>query len=385
MDFMARESLQRAHRLLGHALHESPGEDEAKRSAGFLDMPRRDLERYSILRAARQKLASIMAGAGGLGSTTFSGVEAECHLELVERFGEPEHQGTILVPADVLYRRDLQAATAGAGGYLVSTKNVSFIDRLRNLSVADRLGVRHMPGQTGNVTLPKGSGGSSTTWLSNEGSQAAESTPTYVQLSSTPKTCSAYTEVSGQMVTQGGPEAEAIFLDGLAAEVAIGEDAAVISGSGAAGQPTGILNTVGIGTASGTSLGYSGLVAAQKTVADGNAILNPAALGYVTTPTEAERLKSRARFTNTDTPVWSGSLHDGTVEGVRALASKQIPSATLVYGDWSSVIIPEWGVLSVQVNPFTDFKSGIVGLRCLWSLDVIVQHPGSFVAITSIT
>jgi HK97 family phage major capsid protein len=191
--------------------------------------------------------------------------------------------------------------------------------------------------------------------------------------------------MSEKLLRQGGPAGEAIVQNGLASDLAVGVDVAVIDGSGASGQPLGIRNTVGIGTASGTSLGYSGLVGAQKTVADANAILDPTGLGYVTTPTVAELLKGRQRFTGTDSPLWRGAIHEGEVEGVRALATKQMPAAALLYGDWSAVVVPEWGVLTLEVNPFADFKAAIVGVRALWSLDVIVQHPSAFVSITSIT
>lgn len=386
MDLLTRGQLEKARHLLDSAIPTASREVEARSLEGYIAMSRRDLEKYSLLRAIALRREAIMKTAGPLsmGDARFTGHEADCHYELVKRFGEPVHQGTILVPADVLYR-DLQVVNASAGGYLAGTKNVSFVDRLRNTSISYRLGAQAMPGQRENITIPRGNGGSTGTWLSTETSQAVESTPTFLQIASSPKTCSAYSEISQRLLQQGGPAGEAIITGVIADDLAVTVDGAVISGSRASGQPTGILNTSGIGTTSGSSLGYAGLLAAQKTVADANSILNPSALAYVTTPAVSELLKGRQRFTGTDSPLWRGALHDGEIEGVRSVASKQISSATLLYGDWSSVIIPEWGVLAIEVNPFADFKSSVVGIRCLWSVDVIVQNPSSFVAITSIS
>lgn len=384
MDVFSRQAVERAKNLLDGALPKVSREVEAKSSGAFLDLSRRDLEKFSLLQAIGAKYERIMRHAGGLGNPQFVGVEAECHHELVKRFGEPEHQGTIYIPADFLYR-DLQASSGASGGFLVATKNMSFIDRLRNRSIAYRLGGQPMPGQRDNITVPKGSGGTTTIWLSNETSQATESTQSFVQVAASPKTCAAYCEISRQLLKQGGPAGEAIVTGVVADDLAVTTDAAVVSGSGASGEPQGILNTLGIGTASGASLGYAGVVAPQKTVADANAVLNPETLGYVTTPTIAEVLKNRQRFTGSDSPLWRGAVHEGEIEGVRAVSTKQIPSSTLLFGDWSSVIIPEWGVLAVEVNPFANFKAGIVGVRALWSIDVIVQHPSCFVAVTGVS
>jgi len=162
-------------------------------------------------------------------------------------------------------------------------------------------------------------------------------------------------------------------------------DAAVINGSGAAGQPIGILNTPGIGAFTGTTLGLTALSDAQLDILTANALLNPTALGFAATPAVANLLKNRPRFTSTDTPLWQGALHDGQIEGVRSIASQQMPAATMLYGDWSQILIPEWGVLAIELDPFTKFQSAIVGMRVLSSVDVIVRQPSSFTVATSIT
>lgn len=376
-------------RLLRYQANRKTSRSESpQETAGFLDLSRRDTERFSLLRAISGRLDAIRANAANLGAWQEGpravSFEEECHQTLTKRFGEPVHPGRIYIPSDILYR-DLSVGVAGSGGYLAGTKNVSFIDQLRNRSVAFRMGAQRMPGQRESITVPKQSGGSTVTWLTNETSQAAESTPSFSQVASGPKTASVYTEMSEKFLRQSGPAGEAIVTNGLAADLAVGVDAAVVNGSGASGEPTGILNAGGVIAASGASLSYGTVVAAQRAIADGNALLNPATLGYATTPTVAEALKSRQRFTGTDSPVWRGAIHEGEIEGIRAMASRQIPTAAMIFGDWSTIVIPEWGVLAVEVNPFADFKVGIVGARALWSMDVILQHPKSFVAITSIT
>lgn len=124
----------------------------------------------------------------------------------------------------------------------------------------------------------------------------------------------------------------------------------------------------------------------QKTVADANAVVDPLSAGYVTTPTVAELLKGRQRFTSTDSPLWRGAVHEGEIEGVKAIASKSVPASTMLYGDWSTLVIGEWGPLVLSANASgTRFNQVLVGIRALWMIDVFVTAPTAFVKMTSIT
>jgi HK97 family phage major capsid protein len=387
-DILTRTSARQIINLARDIERDSSHDDERSLRAGFLDLPRRDLEKYSLLRAITGKRDSIMRGACQLGSfgsdTRWTGIEAEADRAIAAKLGPLMHGGQFYVPAEYFYR-DLNVAVGTAGGFLVGTANGSFIDTLRNRSTVFRLGATRAPGQRENLTLPKQTGSATITWLSTETTQATESTPAFVQVSGTPKTCSAYFEISDKLLKQSNPAAEGIVLRGLAADLAVGVDAVAINGSGVSGQPLGILGTTGIGTVTGTTLAYAGLVEAQVDIADNNAVVDPNALGYLTTPAVAQTLKSRQRFTSTDSPLWAGAIHEGSIEGVRALSTKNMLASTAIFGDWSALIVAEWGVLVVEINPFADFKAGIVGIRALWSVDILIQQPLSFTAITSIT
>lgn len=320
-----------------------------------------------------------------------AGFELECSRAVAQKLGRVPEPTKFFIPFEVMERpvdlnaakRDLTVATAGAGGYLVSTDNVGFIEMLRNRSVAFRMGARRLSGLQGNVTVPRQSAAATAYWLANEATQATESQQTFVQISLAPKTVAAYTEVSRLLLLQSSPSAEAIVTDDLAQVAALAADLAVISGSGASGQPTGILNTSGIGSVTGTSLAYAGILEFQTDVATAN--VTPLRGGYVTTPAVAALLMQRARFSNTDTPLWSGNIWDGQVSGFPAMSSNQMASATMVFGDWQEVVVGEWGVLEVEVNPYANFQAGIIGVRAMYSLDVGVRRPFAFSAASSIT
>lgn len=317
--------------------------------------------------------------------------ELDCVKEVARKMNKAPDPQKFLVPFEVLQRpvevsrskRDLTVGTVGDGGYLVSTDNIGFIEILRNRSVAFNMGVRRLSGLNGNVTVPRQTGAATPIWLANEASTATESKQAFTQMALTPKTVAAYTEISRLLLLQGSPSVEGIVTDDLAAVVAIAADLSVLNGSGSAGQPTGIIGTAGIGSVTGTTLAYAGILEFQTDVAANNVI--PVAGGYVTTPVVAGKMMARSRFSNTDTPLWVGNIWDGQMAGFRGMSSNQMPVDSMLFGDWQEVVVGEWGVLEVEVNPYANFQAGIIGVRAMYSLDVGVRRPFAFSYASSIT
>ncbi len=352
--------------------------------AAEIGMSAAETKRYSLFRAMRAAAENDWTGAG---------LELEASQEVQKRLGERSARGkrSFFVPFEVQARagmagqRDLTAGTASAGGFLVATQNQSFIEILRGRSVTMGLGATRLSGLNGNVTIPRQTGAGTAYWLANEATAITEGDQVFNQMSLTPKNVGGYTEVSRQLMMQSDPSAEMIVMNDLGAIVALGVDSAALNGTGSSGQPLGILNTGGIGSVTGTSLAYAGILEFQSDVAAANALVNPGAAGYATTPAVAALLMARARFSNTDTPLWEGNIMDGRVAGFRAMSSTQVPTATAIFGDWSQLVIGEWGTLEVDVNPYANFAAGIVGVRAFYTVDVGVRYAASFSAAASIT
>jgi len=364
---------------------------------GKLDMPAKDVKNYSLLRAIHAVVERNWDQAG---------LEKEAHDTMQQKLGRmPKSANAFFVPMDVQTRqlannddimrrvnervarvtgrRDLTVGTASAGGYLVSTQNMGFIDLLRNTTVLYAMGARRMGGLTDSITIPRQTSGATAYWLSTEATQITESQMVLGQIAMTPKTVGAYTEISRQLALQSSPDAEALVMADLAAQVGVDIDAKGISGSGSSGQPTGITNVSGVGSVSGTSLAYAGVIEFMTDVFGANVPLANA--GYVTTGAVAGLLKARVKFSSTASPVWDGRLESASVDGYPAMASNNMPAATMIFGDFSQVIIAEWGVLEVDVNPYANFQAGIIGVRAIASIDIAVRYPGAFSIASSIT
>jgi HK97 family phage major capsid protein len=355
-----------------------------------LGLSENEAQRYSLFRAVRAVSENDWSKAG---------FELECSKALEKRAPERRERSarTFFVPLEVQERpnaglavaprgqRDLTAGTGSQGGFLVATQNMSFIEVLRNRSVVMAMGATRMSGLVGNVTVPRQTGAGTAYWLSTEATAITEGDQVFAQMSLTPKNVGAYTEVSRQLLMQSDPSAEMVVMNDLARVVGIAVDAAAINGSGASGQPTGIVNTGSIGSVSGTSIAYAGILEFQTDVLAANALINPATAGYVCPAAVASLLAQRQRFTSTDTPLWQGNLLDGEVVGFRAMSSAQVAASRLLFGDFSQLVIGEWGVLEVEANPYANFAAGITGIRAFYSVDVGVRYAASFSYSTAIT
>lgn len=346
-----------------------------------LGLTESETKRFSLLNAVRAVADKNWNQAG---------FELECSRAIAKRLNVVQDPNKFYVPFEVQQRqvpgrarRDLTVATAADGGYLVETQNLSFIEILRNRSVAYRMGARRLAGLTGSVTVPRQTGAATAVWLASESSTITESQQTFAQMALSPKTVGAYTEISRQLLLQSSPDAEGLVTSDLGAVAGLAVDVGVLRGSGASGQPTGIVNTAGIGSVSGTTLGYAGILEFQTDVAGANVM--PAAGGYVTTPTVAALMMQRQRFSSTDTPLWNGNIFDGTMAGYAAMSSNQMSSATMLFGDWSQVVVAEWGVLEIEVNPYANFQAGIIGVRAMVSIDVGLRYAAAFSYASSIT
>jgi HK97 family phage major capsid protein len=342
-----------------------------------LDLSKADQKRFSVFKAIR-----ALTDKTGFKGAEF---EAECHAEILKRTGLPEApHGGFFMPMDVM-KRDLTVGTATAGGNLVATelRPQNFIDLLRARSVVAGLGATMLTGLVGNVSIPRQSGAATAYWLTNEATAITESQQTFGQMALTPKTLGAYTELSRLLMLQSTPAAEMLVMNDLAKVLALAIDLAALEGPGTGGAPTGISATAGIGSVTGTTLGLAGIIEFQTDVAASNALSTNAA--YVTTPAVAGLLMQRQRFSGTDTPLWSGSVLDGQVSGFRATTTTQVTAASMTFGDFEQVVIGEWGLLEIALNPYANFGAAITGIRAIQTVDVGVRQAAAFSRATSIT
>jgi len=290
-------------------------------------------------------------------------------------------------------RTAISAGGTGTGAETVFTEAGSFIELLRARMKVRELGASVLSGLNGPIAFPKQTGAGSFAWLGESG-QVTESNLTTAQVALNPTTGRARQAYTKQLLAQSSLDVEMLVRMDLATIVALGIDLACIAGSGSSNQPTGILNTAGIGSvAIGTDGGvptYDHMVDLETEIAVDNADIGT--MAYLTTPGIRGKLKKTQMFSSTNgMPVWTGG-REGEVNGYRADVSTQVPSNltkgaaagvchAVLFGAWSNLIIGEWGVLEIQADPFTRGDYAEIVLRAFQMVGLCVRYPEAFAAI----
>lgn len=356
-------------------------QSNASPTAPDLGLNGNETRNYSLMKLVR---AMTAAAKGEREAWKDAGFERECHVELEKRHGGAQNGG-FLVPYEVqkreMARRDL--TVAGSGGYLVANdpQPGSFIELLRASTVVGKAGARMLTGLKGNIEIPKQTGAATAYLVGAEDDEITESNLTFGQLALSPKTVGAYVEVSRLLQMQSDPSVDMLIMEDIAQQLALKIDLLALNGNGAGG-PVGIINTSGIGSVTATSLDYAKALEFQTDVASSNA-LTPNCV-YLTTPTKAAIAAQRQRFSNTDTPLWVGNILEGNMLGFRGLTTTQL-SDGMIFGDFAQLIMAEWGVLEIAINPTANFKGGITGIRAFQSFDVGVRNAAAFSYGSSVT
>lgn len=336
-----------------------------------IGMSHKEVKRFSLSRAIR-----ALANPSDRKAQEEAAFEFEASRAAAEAYGVTA-QG-LMIPADVLRQWSQRDLNTSDDSSLVPEdfRAGDFIDVLRNQSSVMQAGARMLQGLSGNVAIPKKATASSAGWIATEGGDSSESEATFSQVTMTPKTVGAFTEVTRQMMMQSSPDIEALIRDDLTQSIALAIDLGALAGSGSSGQPTGIKNTSGINAPTDFAAAnptFAEVVAMETAVAEDNALIGN--LAYILPASMYGALKTTEKASNTAQFVVEPG---GTINGYRAIVSNQVTAGDLYFGNFSDLLVGMYGGLDILVDPYTSSASGTVRVRALQSVDVAVRNAVSF-------
>jgi HK97 family phage major capsid protein len=400
----------------GHPDGALPAESQDRWDALRSEMTGLDqrIERQSLLDDAERRMAGTpMGGAGddrldreiarvGIldvirasmgGTDTAAGRAREISAELERRSGR-RAQGlfwSMGAPEQRVFTTG--NPSGGPGGNIIPTdyRPDQFIDRLRNATVVRARGATVLTGLSGNVSIPRRKASATGAWVAENAALTA-SDPQFTQVTMTPKHAGSLTEYSRNLIQQSSPDVEQLCRNDMAKVLAETLDLAAIAGTGSSNQPTGILSTSGIGAVAmgtnGAALTYDVVADLIGQVADDNA--EGGSLAFVTN-TKVRRAASKLKDSQ-DRPFGLNVVFQGVPVAYTNLVTSAGTKgsgtglSTLLYGNWSDLLIGVWSELDILVNPFesTAYSKGNVQIRAMMTVDIAVRHPESFAAITDI-
>ena len=363
----------------------------------------------------RKERYSIQAAIKAAYTRDFSSREAGLAREIsqeIERSGVSRtKEQSILVPYAALEKRATYV-TSGAttGGNLVETDLLpeDFIEALRNESLLLTLGARTMTGLVGNIDVPRRSGVSTGYWLSSETTAITQSESTFDQVSLAPKNFGVLSKFSRQTLLQATPGIEELIREDLQKTVGLGVDLAILNGTGSSGQPTGIMQTSGIGSVAGGTNGAAitieHLMDLEKEVLIDNA--GGGSMAYLTNPKVSTALKKLRDSGSTGGFLWNTNLEaigrgstPGIINGYQIGVTNQVPSnltkgstsgtcSAVLFGDFSQAMVGFWGYgldLAMSDSDSTDFTKALTAMRAITTIDVAIRQPSGFAAMLDAT
>ena len=338
-----------------------------------IGMSDKEIKEYRLVRAI-----NILAN-----NRALDGLEKEASEAVAKRL-QREPKG-FFVPFDVQASRDfglvsqqraLNVTTPNAGGYLVGEDLLggSLIELLRNNMIVSQMGARNMSGLVGDVAIPKHTGGATAYWLA-ENAAVTASEQTFGQLALTPHRLATRVPYSKQLLAQASIDVEAFVRQDITTVLAIAKDLAAINGSGADGQPLGIINTTGVSTVTfGGAPSWAKVVEFETDIGTSNALVG--SLAYLTTPAVRGKWKTVEKASGTAQFLWQ--TNDAPVNGYRAEASNQVPSDKVLFGNWGDLIVADWDGMDIVVDPYTLAANYQVRIIITILTDLGVRQPASF-------
>jgi len=233
-----------------------------------------------------------------------------------------------------------------------------------------------LSGLSGNVKIPKKTAASAASWISTEGGAASESEPTLGQVTMSPKTLGAFTDITRLMMMQSSLDIEALVRNDLSTAIALAIDLGALAGSGSSGQPTGVKNTSGINAPTNFAAAnptFAEVVAMETAVAEDNALSGN--LAYIAPAGMYGALKTTAKDAGSGQFVVGP---DGNMNGYNTIVSNQVTAGDLYFGNFADLLIGMYGGLDIVVDPYTSSTSGTVRIVALQTCDVAVRHAVSF-------
>lgn len=276
---------------------------------------------------------------------------------------------------------------SGGSSWVPVTLANEIIDAARAQTVAISAGAHTIPMKSTSVIIPRVVSDPVAAFRL-ESAIITESPPVLDGVTLTARSLAVLMQISRELLMDS-PTAEQAIRNAVAKAIAVKLDQVVLNGSGAAGEPRGILNTSGISSVSmgvnGASLvNYDPIIQAKTLVLQANRPAN----AFVLSPREAGTLAmlktTQNQYLTAPTTVTDMSMFPTTSMPIVQTRGTATTAGSIIVGAWSSVFIGMLEECTIQVlhERFADY--GNVGLVIHLRADVAVGDVKSFAAVKGI-
>jgi HK97 family phage major capsid protein len=339
-----------------------------------------EAKNYSVFKAIKEMRAN--------GSV--SGLEKEVQDELSQRYRNAtgDVPSGLLIPGEWLsanasggIRNAATVGTGTSGGNTVATEMQSLTDYLKDYSILPTVGASIFRDSEGNLEFPRSTAGYSGSWDAETDTIANADAVFAANLTLSPKRVGAGTAISKQLLAQSSTDFESWVRGELLYAIGSAVDRAAITGTGASDQPTGLLSASGTGSytwVTGTSA-WENIIAQWKVLRAANCPMRSVA--WLFDENVRADWSGTPKVANASAFIYEqvGNAMSGSVYGFPAYDHTDMTANKVVVGDFSQLVLAQWGGIELVVDPYSKKTSGQVELYAQTFADVGVRQPGAFV------
>lgn len=279
---------------------------------------------------------------------------------------------------------DIQIATESRAAFTVGTDHndvvatdiQNILDPLRAKNVLVQAGAKFLTGLRGDIQYPILSG-ANVGWLA-ETASASDGAGTISAVSIQPKRLSAYVDISKQFLAQDSADCEAAILRDIVNAVNDKLEATVL---GKESDDPAHFSLFYNQTPTAIST-YAGLCNLEASVENANIF---GKMSYLVSPGAKAALRGMAKSSKVTQLVLEGGDIDGTPVYSSTNVGKGVGSGTpfvqsgnLIYGDFTNLVIGQWGGLDLTIDTVTQAVAGKVRVIINAFFGVGVLRPQAF-------
>ena len=292
---------------------------------------------------------------------------------------------------DNMRQRAMSSGNDSAGGFIVPDESIpQVIEALKAEVIAFQLGAREIPAVGSPLYIPRIGTSVTAQWMTGENQTITASDLALQQIQMSPKSLAARVILSNQLMELSQPTADSMIESDIVSQLAIGLDKGILEGTGATGQPLGVVTDPNVLTESISSgPTFEQLVGFIDALAQANALKGK--LGWAMHPaifTTLMKLKSTNAAAGT--PSLDVSRHIVTEKAPDSILGYSFATSTsftassgagaMVFGNWEDVLVAMWGGLRLRASDLSDdaFSKDQTHIRAIMRADTALRHPESF-------
>lgn len=254
---------------------------------------------------------------------------------------------------------------------VIETEFENLLAPLRAKNVLANAGARYLSNLVGDVQVPI-MGATSVGWA-GEVAEAADGASEFTSVTLSPKRLTAYIDISKQFLVQDSIDAENMIKQDLVNAISSKLEETILgTAEGSATQPEGIFNKIPMSADTTDINAYSAVTAAEAKVEDNNILGQPV---YVMSNKAKAVFRAMPKSSKSTQLVYEG----GELDGTPVYSTSNISDKKFIYGDFSNLVIGNWGGIDLTVDPYTKAAAGQVRLVINAFFDAKVVRPEAFV------